>query len=168
MTTEIILNRRVDSSTATDDILRLPFEARQKARQRARAVSGRYFGIKLPRGTILRGGDVLQSECGRTVAIEAAAETVSRIVSDDAQQLARAAYHLGNRHVWVQIGENWLSYLHDHVLDDMLRTLGVSVEVLEDAFEPEAGAYSGGHGHSHTHSHSSDADAGANIGTTNG
>jgi len=71
--------------------------------------------------------------------------------------LARAAYHLGNRHIWLQVGEGWLRYLADPVLDDMVRSLGFDVVSEEAPFEPEAGAYASGdraaHGHSHGHHH---------------
>ena len=75
---------------------------------------------------------------------------------DHELKLARAAYHLGNRHVSVQIGAGWLRFLHDHVLDDMVRGLGLVVTLDTQSFEPEAGAYSG-HAHSNillkAHSH---------------
>ena len=76
--------------------------------------------------------------------------TYRQYVQHDPWSLARAAYHLGNRHVALQVGSGWLRYLHDHVLDDMVRGLGFEVVVEEAPFEPEAGAY-GGHGHSHSH-----------------
>ncbi len=151
MTDLITLNKRVDSADAIDDVVKLPFSERQKARQRVGADSGAFYGIKLPRGTVLRGGDILQSACGRTVEIQAAAETTSRVTSDDPWQLARVAYHLGNRHVWVEVGRQQLSYLHDHVLDDMVRQLGSTITVVEAPFEPEAGAYAEHHHHRHDH-----------------
>ena len=101
---------------------------------------------------MLRGGDILRSECGRTVEIQAAPESISLVTSDDPWELARVAYHLGNRHVWVEVGRHQLSYLHDHVLDDMVRQLGSKVTVLEAPFEPEAGAYAEHHHHGHSHS----------------
>ncbi len=141
--------------------LSLPFERRQIARQRVVLESGVEAGLKLPRGTVLREGDVLRSEDNQYVQVRAAAELVSIIHCTDAQQLAKAAYHLGNRHVWVQVGSGWLRYLHDHVLDEMLAGLGMEVATEQAPFEPEAGAYSsdtthahGSHSHgSHTHSH---------------
>ena len=82
--------------------------------------------------------------------VRAAAEPVSVVVSADPLLLLRAAYHLGNRHVPLQIGAGWLRYLRDHVLDDLCRGLGLEVEAASLPFEPEAGAYAGSsHGHSH-------------------
>ena len=84
----------------------------------------------------------------------AAAETVSTVHSDNGLVLARACYHLGNRHVPLQIGPGWLRYAHDHVLDDMLRGFGLTVRVERAPFEPEAGAYvAASHAHTHAHDH---------------
>ncbi len=110
----------------------------------------------LERGTILRDGDLLLADDGRVVEVEAAPESVSTVQADDPRQLARACYHLGNRHVALQIGAGWLRYQHDHVLDDMVRGLGLEVRSELAPFEPEGGAYvshAASHGHGHTHSH---------------
>jgi urease accessory protein len=131
------------------DTLTLAFHMRQKSRLRARLDSGVEVAIQLPRGHVLRGGDRLLAGDGGVVLVAAKPETVSTVRSDDSQRLARAAYHLGNRHVPVQVGAGWLRYLHDHVLDDMLRALGLRVEPEQAPFEPEAGAYA--HAHAHTH-----------------
>jgi urease accessory protein len=113
------------------------------------------------RGSLLRGGDRLLCSDGRAIAVVAARETVSVVNSPDPWQLARAAYHLGNRHVAVQLGQGWLRYLHDHVLDAMILGLGFSVRVAELSFEPEGGAYShaGAH-HDHGHHHEPHPDHG--------
>ena len=103
----------------------------------------------MPRGTLLRQGDLVKSLDGTVARVQAAEETVSMVRCESAQELARAAYHLGNRHVWVQVGPSWLRYLHDHVLDEMLQGLGFHVQVQQAPFEPEAGAYSEMHSHSH-------------------
>ena len=129
--------------------LTLPFEARQKSRLRATLDDGTEVGLFLPRGTVLRDGDRLRAADGRVVEVRAADEPVSTVHSDDPQQLARAAYHLGNRHVALQIGPGWLRYRHDHVLDAMVAVLGLTVSTGRAPFEPEAGAYGGGHHHHH-------------------
>jgi urease accessory protein len=129
--------------------LELPFELRQKSRLRVTLDNGEEAGLILDRGAILRGGDKLLADDGRIVEVIAAQETVSTVRCDDPWQLARASYHLGNRHVALQIGAGWLRYRHDHVLDDMVRGLGFSVVVENAPFEPEAGAYGGGHSHGH-------------------
>jgi len=133
--------------------LTLPFELRQKSRFKTALDDGRDAGVFLPRGHLLRGGDCLKTVDGEVVSIVAAEETVSTVYSNKPLELARASYHLGNRHVNLQITEQWIRYLHDHVLDEMVEGLGLKVTVEQAAFEPEAGAY-GGHGHSHNHGHS--------------
>ncbi len=138
-----------DPETA-DAVLELPFQDRQRSRLRACLADGEEVGLMLPRGVILRGGDCLRAVGGRIIEVRAAAEHVSSVHTDDPRLLARAAYHLGNRHVPLQVGEGWLRYLHDHVLDQMVSELGLVVEVEHAPFEPEGGAYKGGH---HTHEH---------------
>ena len=127
-----------------DDTLTLPFELRQKSRIVATLGSGRQIMLQLPRGKVLRHGALLYTNEGSTVQICSAPETLSVVRSKNPVELARAAYHLGNRHVSLQLDENGLSYLHDHVLDDMLRGLGLFPSVIEGPFEPEPGAYSHG------------------------
>ena len=117
--------------------------------------SGEEAGLFLERGSVLRHGDLLLADDGRVVEIQAAPETVSTVYTDNGLVLARAAYHLGNRHVALQVGPGWLRYVHDHVLDDMLRGFGLAVIVEQAPFEPEGGAYvAAPHSHAHTHAHS--------------
>ena len=139
-----------DVKDPPDICLALLFEARQKGRHRARTDSGEEIGIQLARGMTLRGGDVLTSETGPSVLIRSAIEHVSTVSATTPEQLARLAYHLGNRHVWLQIGDGWVRYLQDPVLDDMVRQMGYEVAHEPSAFEPEAGAY---HSHAHGHNH---------------
>lgn len=144
----------VDTTATPAARLCLPIDSRIRSRLRAQLDDGREAGLFLPRGLILRGGDLLQSDCGLVIEIVAAAETVSSVRCDDPVQLARCAYHLGNRHVPLQVEAGLLRYQHDHVLDDMVRGLGAEVICEQAPFEPEAGAYaSEGHSHSHSHSH---------------
>jgi len=138
---------------AVDARLVLPFDLRCRSRFRATLDSGEEVGIKLARGQVLRGGEQLLAADGRVVEIVAARETVSVASSEDPLLLARAAYHLGNRHVGLQIGAGWLLYQHDHVLDDLVLGLGLKVSVEQRAFEPEAGAYHGAGGASAHHHH---------------
>jgi len=135
--------------------LELPFELRQKSRLRAKLASGEEIRLMLERGTVMRGGDVVKATDGRQVEIVAAKEKLLHIESD---QLARLAYHLGNRHVPVQVGKDFLRIEADHVLEEMARKLGARVSHVEAPFEPEAGAYHRhdemGHGgkiHDHFH-----------------
>ena len=125
--------------------LKLPFESRQKSRLKTKLVSGEEVGLILPRGEILRGGDLVTASDGRVIEIVAEPEKVLHIETKD---LAKVAYHLGNRHVPVQVGEGFLRITEDHVLEEMMRKLGAKVSRIEAPFEPEAGAYAGGH-HQH-------------------
>lgn len=152
MSTLYELTRIAPSQTASHTTLTLPFEARQKSRLRTRLDNGAEAALYLERGHILRHGDCLQSPDGFVVEVRAAAESVSTVHSEDAILLARACYHLGNRHVPLQIGPGWVRYQHDHVLDDMVRGLGLEVICEQTSFEPEAGAYQGGQSHHH-HDH---------------
>ncbi|MBQ0720238.1 MAG: urease accessory protein UreE [Gammaproteobacteria bacterium] len=144
-------------SSALSELI-LTYDERKKSRFKAETTSGELLGVILPRGRVLRGGDLLADEAGALVRIVAAPESLSRVSGDDPRSLTRAAYHLGNRHMPLQVGDGWLSYQHDHVLDDMVRGLGLQVAMIDAAFEPEEGAYSAhsqgaaGHGHnSHGH-----------------
>ncbi len=139
-----------DTATAT---VTLPFDKRVKGRVRVILNDQRDAGIHLPRGQVLRSGDKLKSACGEVVEVQAAVETVSQVNCNDPLLFARACYHLGNRHVQLQIEHQSLRYLHDHVLDEMLSLLGLQVRVAELTFNPEPGAYGGGHTHSHDHEH---------------
>ncbi|NCA70548.1 MAG: urease accessory protein UreE [Sphingobacteriia bacterium] len=123
----------------------LDYESRQRSRLRASASGGRLVGLFLDPGTVLRDGDWLRALDGTLIRVQAAPERVSEVLCAEPRQLARAAYHLGNRHVALQVGEGWLRYPHDHVLDEMILALGLSVSVVEAPFEPEPGAYPGAH-----------------------
>lgn len=148
------LIERIDNGGADgEQVLRLPFDTRQKSRFRACLEDGTEVGVFLQRGQILRDGDGLRGEGGERVRVEAADESVSTVQCTDATALARVAYHLGNRHVPLQIGDGFVRYRHDHVLDDMVRGLGQEPMAGQAPFEPEAGAYGGGHSHGHDHDH---------------
>ena len=139
--------------------LRLPFERRQKSRQRATLVSGEEVAIALARGEVLRGGDWVVASDGRVIEVIAAVEDVLHVECESAEALARAAYHLGNRHVPVQVGKGWLRIGEDHVLAGMLQGLGATVTPMRAPFEPEAGAY---RAHPHHH-HDNESPHGGRI-----
>jgi len=126
--------------------LELPFDSRQKSRLRAKLASGEEVALMLPRGEILRGGDLVTASDGRVIEVVAVPEKLLHVESSS---LAKAAYHLGNRHVPVQVGDGFLRLSEDHVLEEMLKKLGAKVSHVEAPFEPEAGAYAGGHQHQH-------------------
>lgn len=149
------LRERVATGGPVDDEVVLPFERRQHSRLRVPLVSGGEAAILLPRGTRLRHGDVLGGvrRSGEAVAVRvvAAKEEVYVIRGTP---LVRAAYHLGNRHVQLEIGEDFLRMGRDPVLRDMVERLGFSVSEALEPFEPEAGAYGHGHGPRHGDAHS--------------
>jgi urease accessory protein len=132
--------------------LTLPLDSRVKSRLRSRLDDGRDVGLYLDRGHVLQHGDLLASEDGLIIKIVAANETVSTVYCDDALLMARACYHLGNRHIPLQINAGQMRYRHDHVLDDMLEGFGLEVKVELAPFEPESGAY-GSSGSHHHHEH---------------
>jgi urease accessory protein len=141
----------------------LNWDLRQKSRFEAHDSAGRPLGVFLPRGTVVRGGDVLVAEDGSLVLVHAAPQAVLvvRHCSEhgSAFDLLRAAYHLGNRHVQLELKPDHLKLEPDHVLADLLRQQHLIVTEANEAFEPEGGAYAaGGHahaGHSHDHGHAS-------------
>jgi len=147
------ISEKLDNTKPHDCTLTLAFDLRQKSRFKAVLDDGVEAALILPRGSVLRSGDCLRAEDGKIILIQAASERVSNVATDDAHLLARACYHLGNRHVPLQIGEGWLRYAHDHVLDDMLHGLGLHAITVEALFEPEAGAYGGHAAHAHHHDH---------------
>ncbi len=141
----------------------LDWDVRQKSRFDATESSGRTLGVFLPRGTVVRGGDVLVGEDGSLVKVQAAPQAVLvvRHCSEHGApfDLLRAAYHLGNRHVALELKPDHLKLEPDHVLADMLRHMHLIVSEAQEPFDPEGGAYSAeaaGHGHAHAHAHSHD------------
>lgn len=136
----------------------LDWDVRQKSRFDATDSSGRHLGVFLPRGTLVRGGDVLVAEDGSMVRVVAAAQPVLEVRACAEHgtpfDLLRAAYHLGNRHVSLELRPDHLRLEPDHVLADMLRQMHLIVAETQAPFEPEGGAYAaGGHGHDHGHAH---------------
>ncbi|MEM7466086.1 MAG: urease accessory protein UreE [Pseudomonadota bacterium] len=134
----------------TDVELVLDFEQRQKSRQAAKLSSGEKIGIFLAHGQRLMPRAKLVATDGSEIWVRAATQAVSTIRATDPLKLTRAAYHLGNRHVPVQIGDGWIRYEPDHVLDEMLVGLGFDPIFEQAPFEPEQGAYSS-HAHHHHH-----------------
>ena len=145
----MLIVRSVGPSVASADAtLKLPFEQRQKARLRTTVETGEEIGLFLPRGTVLRDGDCLLADDGRVVRVIAAKESLLEVHADDARTLARAAYHLGNRHACVEIRSDGLRFPADPVLAQLMHGLGLDVQHVEAPFDPEPGAYSAG-AHAH-------------------
>jgi urease accessory protein len=129
--------------------LTLAYDARCKSRLAATLDNGEAVALVLPRGTVLAHGDVLVADDGGLVRVVAANEAVLVVRAPDALTLTRAAYHLGNRHTPVEVGADYLKLETDPVLEAMLTRLGARVEAASLPFQPEAGAYGGGHRHGH-------------------
>jgi urease accessory protein len=149
----IQLTRKLPAPLSTAASVTLTLDQRQRRRLRVVLDDGREAGILLERAEGLRDGDCLAAADGLVVAVRAAAETLSCAACDDPLLLARAAYHLGNRHAALQIAPRRLCYLHDHVLDDLVRGLGLAVTSVQAPFEPEPGAYGGAQARGHQHDH---------------
>jgi urease accessory protein len=144
----------LDEPGPAHHVLELTYEKRTRSRLRAQTADGLELGLFLPRGRVLAEGDRLLGNDGSVVVVHAESETLSRVYCDDALLLSRAAYHMGNRHVPLEIQQGQLRYLRDHVLDNMLRGFGLEVEEIFAPFNPEPGAY-------HSHGHSVATPAGA-------
>ncbi|MEA3122626.1 MAG: urease accessory protein, partial [Paraburkholderia sp.] len=129
--------------------LTLAYEARCKSRLAATLDNGEAVALVLPRGSVLAQGDVLVADDGSLVRVVAENEAVLIVRAQDALTLTRAAYHLGNRHTPVEVGVDYLKLEADPVLEAMLTRLGARVESAWQPFQPETGAYGGGHRHGH-------------------
>ncbi|MEX3854166.1 urease accessory protein UreE [Paraburkholderia sp. BR10923] len=129
--------------------LTLAFDERRKSRLAATLDNGEEIALLLPRGSVLRDGDVLVADDGGLVRVVAADEAVLVVRASDALTLTRAAYHLGNRHTPVEVGTDYLKLEYDPVLADMLERIGATLEQVSLPFHPETGAYGGGHKHGH-------------------
>lgn len=147
----LVIHQRLPArSPRWDEELHLTYEARSKSRLRCFAASGEEVGLFLERGQPpLADGDCLEARDGRLVRVVARSERLLHVTCASPLELTRAAYHLGNRHVALQVGDGWLRLLDDYVLKAMLEQLGATVEAIEAPFQPEHGAYGGGHHHSH-------------------
>jgi urease accessory protein len=152
------LTEKCAATNAAILTLTLSFERRQKSRQRVRLDDGGEAAIVLAPGSALADGDHLRASDGTIVRVHAGPEEVTVACAGEPLLLARACYHLGNRHVALQVGEGWVRFQPDHVLDAMVEGLGLAVTHENLPFEPEGGAYGGqrpaqGHGRAHGHNH---------------
>lgn len=146
----LVIHQRTAARETWDAELELTFEARSKSRLRCFTTQGEEVGLFLERGQPpLHDGECLQAQDGRIVRVRARPEQLLHVTCSSPFELMRAAYHLGNRHVALQLGEGWLRLPDDYVLKAMLEQLGARVETVEAPYQPEHGAYGGGHHHSH-------------------
>ncbi len=159
----IIYTQKLDEEALLENLdmskceeVALTFDDRKRGRLKIKTLNAVEAGIQIERGQVMRHGSILVSENGDVLKVKAAPEVVSSAYIKDPTLFARACYHLGNRHVSLQVGVGFLRFQKDYVLDDMLHGLGVHVVHEEAEFEPENGAYAKGSGHSHSHSHEGD------------
>jgi urease accessory protein len=134
-----------------DDEVTLDFDNRHRRRLAMTGKGGLEFLLDLPRAQRLRQGDTLVLEDGRRIRIVAAKEPLAQISATSAAGLIRVAWHLGNRHLPVMLLPDRILIRRDHVIENMVRLLGASVEAIEAAFDPEDGAYAGASTHHHHH-----------------
>jgi len=156
-TDTLMVNQWLPSNTehpANDEVF-LDHAQREKRRFRVVSSKGKNVDVFLERAKVLSIGDQLLSDCGQYLSIVGAEEPVITASTDNWQLFSRACYHLGNRHVRLQVGEQWLRITPDHVLEALLQRLGLTVNQENAIFNPEAGAYDtgqkeqGSHGHHH-------------------
>jgi urease accessory protein len=131
----------------------LTFDERKRGRIKLTTTQGVSAGIQIQRGQILRDNSWLGNDCGDYLHIQAQKEAVTSAYLTDPFTFARACYHLGNRHVQLQIGQGFLRYQRDYVLDQMLTGLGIELTHETAIFEPENGAYHAPHSHSQDDNH---------------
>jgi len=136
-----------------DDEVTLDFDSRHRRRLAMTGNGGLEFLLDLPRARRLRQGDTLLLEDGRRIRIVAAKEPLAQITAPSVADLIRIAWHLGNRHLPVMLLPDRILIRRDHVIEDMVRLLGASVEAIQAPFDPEDGAYAGASGGHHHHHH---------------
>lgn len=134
------------------DSITLDQDTRKKARIKGVTDNGSDIGIFMERGKPLLVGEVLKTECGQLIEIKGQKEEVSTAIATDWLTFSKVCYHLGNRHTSLQIGELWVRFKSDHVLEELCENYGLTINNTPAIFEPESGAY-GGHSHSHSHEH---------------
>lgn len=154
----IAIEKFADHHEVATDQIELSFDARCRSRLRVHSAHGQDCGIFLERGTVLRGGDKLLGADGTVFEVIAAPEALMEASGPDPLAIAKAAYHLGNRHVAVHLMPDRIRFAADAVLGEMVQGLGLQVLAISDAFEPERGAYGAHGGHAHPHGHSSDGE----------
>lgn len=132
--------------------LRLPFALRQGGEAQARLESGEEVALKLKRGEVLRGGDLVTASDGRVIEVVAVPEKLLQVTADS---LAKLAYHLGSRHVPLEVGKDFLRVPAD--AGEVLEELGAKASTVEAPFEPEVTEpHDHDHGHEHDHGHDHD------------
>lgn len=154
MVIDIHHNEQLNGSQPVDDVIELDHIQREKGRLKVISRSGNEVRLFLERGKVLQNNEVLLSTCKKAIQIALAKEPVVTARARSWPEFSRACYHLGNRHVRLQIGHLWLRFTEDSVLIDLVTHLGLTTEIEQAEFEPESGAYGFGHaGKSAGHHH---------------
>lgn len=151
--TQLVAQPPVLNSEQQIEQVHLPFDDRKRGRLKIKTRTGQEAGIQIERGQVLRDGSWLSTDKGDLLEVKALPEEVTTAYVTDSTLFAQGCYHLGNRHVPLQIGEGFLRYQRDYVLDEMLKGLGITPQHEKAVFEPENGAYAPGSGHHHGHDH---------------
>jgi urease accessory protein len=144
-----VYQRMDHTHQAIDDSITLDYDSRQKARLKTLTDSGAQVAIFLERGHPLQLGEVLKSECGKLIEVKGALEEVITARTEDWMNFSKVCYHLGNRHTKIQIGERWLRFKTDHVLESLAVQYGLQIDTSPAVFEPQSGAYAVPHSHAH-------------------
>jgi len=140
------------SHSEISDSITLDHDTRKKARIKAKTDGGADIGIFMARGQPLLVGEIIKTECGQFMRVKGQAEPVTTAIANDWLTFSKVCYHLGNRHTSMQIGELWLRFKPDHVLEALAQKYGLTIDKTPAIFEPENGAYAiGTHEHSHAH-----------------
>ena len=147
----LVITKRAEKSSKVDVEISLPFDVRKKCRFKTVSADGEEVGMFLDRGTVIADDDRFLSEDGRIVRVLAEEEPLLEISLGSSQSLAQLAYHLGNRHVSIEINNDCLRIAYDEVLRGMLEGLGAVTQPIYAPFHPEKGAYGGGHSHGPEH-----------------
>ncbi|RBW47660.1 urease accessory protein UreE [Psychromonas sp. B3M02] len=136
-----------------NDSITLDHDTRKKSRIKGVTDKGADIGIFVERGHPLLVGEILKAECGLLIEVKGQAEAVSTAIGQDWLTFSKVCYHLGNRHTTLQIGELWVRFKPDHVLEELAENYGLKIDKTPAVFAPENGAYGKRNGHSHSHSH---------------
>ncbi len=150
-----ILAQGAGANACADTVL-LDSTERHRRRATMTCVRGLEFLLDLPEAIMLRSGDAIMLDDGRLVEVLGRPEPLAEIRVRDPRELANVAWHLGNRHLPVQIFETKIRIRRDHVIEEMVRGLGAKIALIEAAFDPEGGAYAVAPAHAHDHGHDHD------------
>ncbi|MFT7492230.1 MAG: urease accessory protein [Pseudohongiellaceae bacterium] len=149
----VTVYERLDQAHGADDQIILDHDHREKGRFKIISKNGVEVRVFLKRGKALLVGECLKTECGQIIEVVGALEVVTEASCSDWERFSKACYHLGNRHVKIQVLAHQLRIKPDYVLEEMLQLLGLTVTKKTAVFIPELGAYAPGYTGHHHHDH---------------